>query len=283
MHASAAVARGRASAFICAARQREHSAIETAVAESPLRFLFPRPTFAAGARPAWVCLTTLGGGFVKGDAIDIDVEVKPEATLLMTTQASTKIFRGASRQSIRAKVAGTLVVLMDPVACFKDAIYTQRADIELADGGSVIWVESVTSGRPAFETPFSFEKYSSKIRIERNGDPLVVDAVALDRTHGSIAARFERAGRTAFDTLTTIVAIGSAAKLLAGDLLAPAELTRDGLGDIAVAPTTLDAAHGSGALVRIAATSSENAAGETRRRLRNLPEILMVDPFAFRW
>ena len=58
-----------------------------------------------GAHPAWVCMTTLGGGFVQGDAIDLHVEVKPDATLLMTTQASTKIFRGASRQALRANVA----------------------------------------------------------------------------------------------------------------------------------------------------------------------------------
>src|ERR1019366_7871361 len=128
---------------ITAARQRDATAIEAAVAQSPLRFLFPKPTFTTGAHPAWVCLSTLGGGMVQGDAIDLDVEVKPGATLLMTTQASSKIFRGASRQSVRAKVAGTLAVLMDPISCFKNACYSQKTEINLLPSGSLIWLESV--------------------------------------------------------------------------------------------------------------------------------------------
>jgi urease accessory protein len=268
---------------ITATRQRGATAIEAAVAQSPLRFLFPKPTFAPGAHPAWVCLTTLGGGMVQGDAIDLNVDVQPDATLLMTTQASTKIFRGASRQALRATVEGTLAVLMDPISCFKDASYSQKGEIDLAPGASLIWLETVTSGRPAFEESFSFEKYSSKLRVTQNGAPVFVDSLLLGRAEGSIASRFEKRDGAPFDTFSTIVALGPNTKSLLDALLAPADLPRDRIGDVAVAPTALSGAYGSGAIVRIAATSAEAAARETRSRLRNLPEILMVDPFASRW
>jgi urease accessory protein len=266
---------------LCASRQRDGTALESARASSPLKFLFPRSSQAATGHPAWVCVTTLGGGLVSGDAIDLSIDVKPQATLLLTTQASTKVFKGASSQKLAAKVAGTLVVLMDPVSCFTGASYSQHVDIDLLEGGSVIWLESVTSGRPAFEPPFSFDAYHSKIRITRNSKPILIDSISIDRAHGSIADRFSRRRGNSFDTLSTIFALGPNAQPLLTDLLA-ADLENDAMTTTAVAPSPLENEIGAGAMVRIAATSAEHAARETRTRLRNLPEILMMDPFAFR-
>lgn len=269
--------------LLTAARQAQGSALETARASSPLKFLFPRSPHARAGHPAWVCVTTLGGGLVSGDSIDLSVEVKPEATLLLTTQTSTKVFKGASSQKLSAKIAGTLVVLMDPVSCFTGASYSQHVDIELLEGGSVIWLESVTSGRPAFEPPFSFDAYHSKIRITRNSKPILIDSIAIDRAHGSIADRFSRRRGDPFDTLSTIVALGPSAQPLLADLLATEnENENDSMITTAVAPSPLENEIGPGAMVRVAATSADHAARETRKRLRNLPEILMMDPFAFR-
>jgi urease accessory protein len=264
---------------LTAARQERGSALETARASSPLKFLYPRSAQSTAGHPAWVCVTTLGGGLVSGDAIDLSIEVKPEATLLLTTQASTKVFKGASSQKIHGKVAGTLVVLMDPVSCFAGSSYSQHVDIELAEGASIIWLESVTSGRPAFETPFSFDSYISKIRITRNSKPILIDSIALSQAHGNIADRFARRRGDAFDTLATIFALGPNAAPLWTALLEPHTET---MTTTAVAPSALDTDAGTGALVRIAATSAEHAAHEARKRLRNLTEILMVDALASR-
>jgi len=106
-------------------------------ASSPLRFL--RPTFP-GTRAACVCIVTFGAGLIDGDAIDLDLVVEPGATLVVFGQSSTKVFRGASRQAIRAGVHGTLVLLPDPVSCvrrdaqvvFRDAIHLDIVDGPIA-------------------------------------------------------------------------------------------------------------------------------------------------------
>ncbi|HEX7666393.1 MAG TPA: urease accessory protein UreD [Polyangiaceae bacterium] len=258
------------------------TALAIARAEPPLRFLFPKPVAATDILPAWVCVTTLGGGLVGGDHVDLDVAVDEGATLLVTTQASTKVFRGPSEQNVRAKVEGTLVVLMDPTSCFRDAAYQQTAEIELCANGSLIWLESVTSGRPAFEEAFSFQAYRSSIRVTREGRTLVRDSTSLSAEEGSIAARFDRRG-SALETLSTLLALGPRVAPLTDDLLAPADLAPATLAELAVAPASVDRAGTKGALVRVAATSSERAAIETRKRLRNLHEILRIDPLAYRW
>ncbi|HWL89139.1 MAG TPA: urease accessory protein UreD, partial [Polyangiaceae bacterium] len=106
--------------------------LERARAESPLRLLLPK---VAGARAAWACVTSLGGGLVRGDALALEVEVKEEATLLLTTQASTKAFRGHTRQTWTARVDGTLVAWPDPVSCFAGATYESEIHVTLGPRG----------------------------------------------------------------------------------------------------------------------------------------------------
>src|SRR5690242_8834798 len=90
----------------------------SARADSPLRLI--RPTFP-GMRGAAVCMVTFGGGLVDGDDVALDLVVEAGATLLVFTQASTKVFRGASSQRVSAHVDGRLVLLPDPVAAFAEA------------------------------------------------------------------------------------------------------------------------------------------------------------------
>src|SRR5690606_34777825 len=122
------------------------TALAVSHASSPLRFL--RPTFP-GASCAAVCLVTFGAGLVDGDTISLDVVVEPGATLVLFTQASTKVFRGRARQSLRARVedGGTLVALPDPVAPFAGADYEQRVEVELAGADArCVVLDGVTSG-----------------------------------------------------------------------------------------------------------------------------------------
>lgn len=104
-----------------------------------------------------VCFVTFGGGLIGGDSLELDLHVAEGATLVVFTQATTKVFRGASTQCTRAVVHGTLVLLPDPVACFRASSFTQRVDITLCGRGSVVALDGFTSGRPAFGDRWAFE------------------------------------------------------------------------------------------------------------------------------
>src|SRR5262245_15567397 len=94
-----------ASAVVCAGNGR--SDVHRARGAGPLRLLFPR----AAGDAAWIVTSSLGGGLVDGDAVALDVRVEAGATAVVTTQASTKVYKGSSQQRTRVAVAGDGAVL----------------------------------------------------------------------------------------------------------------------------------------------------------------------------
>lgn len=242
-------------------------------AAAPLRFV--RPTFP-GSRSGAVCLVTFGGGLVDGDVIEVDLRVEAGATLVVFTQATTKAFRGASQQIIRAVVHGSLVLLPDPVACFAGARYRQRIDVSLEGDGSVVVLDGLTSGRAAFGERWAFDAIDLATTVRRGGRVLLRDALRLDRGDFDVARRLDR-----FEALVTVLATGTRVAPLLEGILAPSIVAPD----LVAAPSSLPQTRSDsapGAIVRIAATTQARALEEARARLRNLPDIDVVDPFASR-
>jgi urease accessory protein len=247
---------------VIARRIGGRTVLSEARAASPLRLV--SPSFPATSS-ASVCLVTFGGGLLDGDAIDVSLSVEEGATLVAFTQASTKVFRGTSRQTLTADVHGTLVFLPHAVSCFAGARYTQRIDVRLSGEGSCVVLDAFTSGRPAYGDRWAMESLDLRMTIERDGHTLVRDALLLD---GDIAARM-----APYDALGTLLAVGPRVASVAEGVLAPALVSPA----VVAAPSPLASADG--ALCRIAARTPEALFAEARRRLRNLPDIDAVDPF----
>src|SRR4051812_31439961 len=92
-----------------------------AQANSPLKLLAPRRRGNA----AWVFTSTYGGGLVSGDEIALDVEAGASTTLLLGTQASTKVYAAAragatcsQTLNVSAGANAVCVIAPDPVVCF---------------------------------------------------------------------------------------------------------------------------------------------------------------------
>lgn len=258
--------------------------LASARADSPLRLLEPQKR--PGTSSASVCVVTFGGGLVDGDAIDLDLVVEPNATLVVFTQSTTKVFRGSSRQTLSAKVDGTLVLLPDPVSAFAHARYEQRVEVTLGAAGACVLLDGFTSGRAAFGERWAMTSLDLRTRVtlssdhpaEASGHVLVTDALRLDVADGSIA---ERAGR--FDAFATLVAAGhAAAPIVHAIQRAP---VGPPTADLVVAASPLPRAKDllPGAIARIAASSPARALAAVRARLRNLADIDVVDPFASRY
>jgi urease accessory protein len=261
---------------VVARRSGDRTVIASARAESPLRLL--RPSFP-GTTSAAVCVVTFGGGLVGGDDLELDVEVGHGATLVMFSQSSTKVFRGAASQTLRAKVEGTLVLLPDPVAAFCGARYTQRVDIALGENGACVVLDGFTSGRAAFGDRWAMTSLDLRTTIAEGDRPLFVDALRFDVADGPIA---DRAGR--YDAFATLVAVGKRAAPVIDAIhrepvLPPSE-------ELVVAASPLPSARDlgvPGAVARVAASTPAKSIAAVRTRLRNLPDIDAVDPFGSRY
>ncbi|HMG23245.1 MAG TPA: urease accessory protein UreD [Kofleriaceae bacterium] len=248
---------------------RARSAVHRARPAGPLRLFCPRRPGPA----AWVVAGNLGGGLVDGDDLALEVTVDAGATCVLTTQASTKAYRGETRQRtvVRVGEAGAAIVVPDPVVPFRGARFVQRTAVELAAGGSLVLVDTITAGRVAHGERWSAARIDSALEIAIAGEPRLIDRMVLD---GDAAARMQR-----FDALVTCVVVGprfgaaAAAALLAG-------LARPAPG----APLVIAGSRfADGAVVRIAAARVDLATAAVRALLGEACARLGAVPWQRRW
>jgi urease accessory protein len=272
------VAEGRppGGAVLHVVRRGERSVVSRACAASPLRLLTPRNHGTA----AWVYTATYGGGLVDGDALRLDIDVGPDAMAMVSTQASTKVYRSPSGTSaeLNAAVAhGALLALLpDPVVCFAASRYRQVQRLHLHPTASLVMVDWLSSGRRASGERWVFDSYSSRLTIRCADRLVLLDALSLCADHGTVAARMGR-----FDVLCLVVIIGQPlAAPINRAMCRVSERPVQKRADVLVAASPVSDV---GCLVRIAGGSVEEVAGVAREYVSFLPLVLGDDPWARKW
>lgn len=222
---------------------------------------------------------TYGGGLLGGDAIALDVTVGAGARAMLSTQASTKVYRAESRASQRLRVDADddslLVLLPDPVTPFAGAEYEQEQRFELAPGATLVAVDWMTAGRVGSGERWRFTACSSRTFIRRGGKMILHDATRLDPEDGDLVRRLGR-----FNCVAWAVAVGplvrAAALRLAGALgEAPVARRADVL--FSAAPLEDD-----GVLLRVAGPSAQQVGAVIKQHLNFVPSLLGDDPWACR-
>ena len=275
--ANAAIRRGR----VTVASGPRGSAVTRAYAESPLKWLTP----GNSGHAAWVFTASYGGGLVGGDHLALDIQVEAGAAALLSTQASTKVYRsttGAST-SLAARVGkdALLVSLPDPVVCFAGSGYRQTQAFDLDPSGGLVVLDWMASGRRGSGERWAFDRYAATTRVHIGGRLALHDAVRLEPGDGDLAAR---AGR--FDVLALLVVAGDrlardAARLTAAVAAMPIE-RRAGVV-VSAGPLPGLAAAPPGCVVRLAGVHVEDVRGVLRGLLDFVPRLLGDDPWARKW
>lgn len=249
------------------------SVLTRAAAASPLKLLNPRNA----GMSAWVYVATYGGGLLDGDSLSIDIAVAPHATALVSTQASTKVYRAerGAAQRLRARVDdGSLLVLMpDPVTCFAGSRYAQEQHVQLQPTASLVLVDWLTAGRIGAGERWAFHEYCSHTQVWRAGALILHDGLHLSPEDGDLAERMDR-----FNCLATVVLTGpelqtTAARLLGS--LAAASVPRRADMLVSGAPLGRD-----GLVLRVAGLSVEHVGASLRQYLSVVPALLGDDPWA---
>jgi urease accessory protein len=261
---------------LCVTRVGAMSVVSRARAASPLKLLTPRNH----GRAAWVFTSTYGGGLVGGDSITLDVEIEAGASALLSSQASTKVYRSPRGVStlLRGRVAagGLLVLLPDPVVCFAHSAYQQSQHFDLAADAGLVCLDWMTSGRRARGERWAFDGYRTRLGIRVDRRTVCYDAVTLAADDQSLAERFGR-----FDVLATLALVGpefrdACVRLIADAAARPIERRADTV--IAVSPLA-----DVGALIRLAGRSVEDVGRAIRQCLDFLPSVLGDDPSTRKW
>ncbi len=246
------------------------SEVHRARAAGPLRLLTPR----AAGRAAWVVTSSLGGGLVDGDNVACEIEIHPGATCVITTQASTKAYRGTTSQQLRVRAFGdaTALVVPDPVVPYRDATFAQLTAIELDAGASLGLVDVVTAGRVAHGERWVAARFDATLSITIDGTRRLLDRFVLDPEDGELARRLGR-----FEAIGTVVICGPRVSAIAQAqlaALAAAPVRRDEPVIVAGSPL------GDGAMFRIAGDRVQAVVEATRSLLRDVCSAVGEDPWS---
>jgi urease accessory protein len=172
--------------------------------------------------------------------------------------------------------AGLLVIAPDPVVCFARSRYTQVQRFHVADAGTLVAVDWLSSGRRAFGERWMFDEYEARLEVRKGGRLLVHDALALRARDGNLAGRLGR-----FEVLATVTLVGVLVGDEAADIVSRVNARPVSRGEgLLIAATALG---GDGCVMRMAGTSVERVGRTIRDLLRSVPALLGDDPWSRKW
>lgn len=246
-------------------------------ATSPLKLLSPR----AGQDCAWVFTSTYGGGLLGGDSISLDVEVGPEAKCLLSTQASTKVYRTIgppSRQTLNVHArAGSLIVSMpDPIVCYGRSWYEQRQRFELDSNAGLVMLDWLTSGRYGRGERWAFDRYDSRTEVFVDKRCAFRDRIVLDPADGPLESAQRMGG---VNCLATVLLMG---EMLAGHVKgllewAAAQPAPSNEWLFSASPVP------GGMVIRVAGSQTEQVARWIHQRLDFVSAAIGQSPWARKW
>lgn len=255
------------------------SVVTRARAGDPLKLLTPRRAGDA----AWVYTSTYGGGLLAGDRVELEVGVADGATLVLATQASTKVYRsgdgGEAAQALTATVGerGLLAVLPDPVSPFAGSRYTQRQRCDLHPDASLVLLDWFTCGRLAMGERWALSRLQTRNEVRVGGRCALLDATHLDAAAADLHDGV-RLGR--FHCFATVLFVGP--RVEGGAAAACAAVEGEPLRRNALLIAAASACRG-GRVIRIAGERTEAVGRCLRDLLAFLADELGDDPWSRKW
>ncbi len=187
--------------------------------QAPLKV--QRPFYPEGPSICHSVILHTAGGIVGGDRLSLDLQLEPNAQVLMTTAAAGKVYRSRgleAQQTIQIKIAkgACLEWLPQEAILFNGAIYRQDLQVELAPGATWLGWEITRLGRSARGERFLQGSWRSRTEVWQQDRPLWIDPQWLK---GGEAMLNSPHGLAGYPVVGSLVWIGQA---VSPDLVAKA-------------------------------------------------------------
>lgn len=133
---------------------RDHGRTVLAAQAFRAPFHLSKPYWDPDARTLLVHVVNPTAGILSGDRLESQISVDPEAALLVTTPSASRVFQmreGAAecRQHFAVAAHGWLEVMPEPLVPHRGSRYRQVTDVEIAAGGTLLFVDQLMPGRLA--------------------------------------------------------------------------------------------------------------------------------------
>lgn len=184
----------------------------------------------AAGHACHVVLSSYGGGLVAGDIIRLRVSVRAGARLVLSTQASTRVFRSIDGAVAEQHTVGALgedalaVVFPDPVVPQAESRYRQTQEWRLQPSSVLLLVDWFHSGRMDQGERFAFTSFHSELRVLVAGRLVVLDRFAFNPEEHIAASPANFAGYQTFFSVFLVGSPEDARFRLLGEMLARQQL-----------------------------------------------------------
>ncbi|KAK2634988.1 hypothetical protein Ddye_029780 [Dipteronia dyeriana] len=279
------------------------STVTSCFSKYPLKFIIPNKVGSSENDAVWVYTLTYGGGIVSGDSISCEFSIGDGCTTVLTTQASTKVYKSlgskCSEQILEARIGSDaiLAVIPDPVTCFSTARYSQKQIFRVVSDSSLVIVDWITSGRHESGEKWDFELYKSTNHIFLEGNqPLFLDTVLLEQGSNTSVSELMQD----YQVIAMVILLGpklnhiqnqvqeNVKRMMSEQLYIPS----NGLGHSGktssdcyltkptfIASCSVFGPKGIGVVIRIAAMTTESVYRFLHQQLANLEPLLGVSPY----
>lgn len=166
--------------------------------QAPLKV--QRPFYPEGQGVCHGVVLHTAGGIVGGDRLSQFIKLEPNAQVLLTTAAASKLYRSKGQVAQQ-----NIVIQLDADAClewlpqetivFNGAIYRQDLRVELALGASWLGWEITRFGRSARGEKFLQGEWRSHTEVWQQGRPLWIDRQWLPAGEETVSSPHGLAGK----------------------------------------------------------------------------------------
>ncbi len=135
-------------------------------------------------------------GFFDGDTLEIETEVDQGARLILSTPASSRVFRtrsgnaAACDQTFKVASGGFLEWIPEAFIPHAGASYIQKTHIDLEEGAGLLFIDWITPGRVARGEVFEYESLRWELDLKIGGKLVARERYAVDGAPEGITAMF---------------------------------------------------------------------------------------------
>ncbi len=132
-------------------------------------------------------------GLFAGDTVDISLEVRPRAQMLVTSASASRAYRmpsgmAAVKQTVRVADGGWLEMWPSLFIPHAGSNYAQQVSIWVESGGRLLWFETFAPGRVAFGEAWRFRNFESRFELEVDSRLVARETYSLAPGSCSVAA-----------------------------------------------------------------------------------------------
>jgi urease accessory protein len=168
-----------------------------------------RPFYTRGDSACQVLLLHPPGGLAGGDQLEVDVGVEAGAHALITTPSAGKIYPAPTLSSVqrtllRAAPGSRLEWIPQESIVFDGAVTESTTRIELEGDARLVAWEITCLGRPACDERFERGHVRSRIEVQHDGTPIVLERARFEGGSALLHEPFGLGGAPVFGTLVCV-------------------------------------------------------------------------------